>query len=196
LDGDLSYDVDGFYVDWTNIQQSIPLGGACGENVVQNAGNAESYGGEAELTYRLLPGLTIGLNASITHTVFTQTTPLLANIVAVGQEVPDVPRYQLTPSVDYNFPLANGYNGFAHIDYAEVGPSHGTTLVSDPDYYQPAYGVMNANIGVDFDTWEIQLYAKNLLNNSQIIARPTVNYNEEGYTVRPLTAGIKVQKTF
>jgi outer membrane receptor protein involved in Fe transport len=196
MDGNLSYDVDGFYVDWTNIQQSIPLGGACGENVVQNAGNAESYGGEAQLTYRVVKGLTVGLNATITHTVFTQTTPLLAGIVAVGQDVPDVPRYQLTPSIDYNFVYGNGYAGFAHIDYTEVGPSHGTTLTSDPDYNQPAYGVMNANIGIDIDTLEVQLYAKNLLNDHTIIARPTVNYNEEGYTLRPLTVGVKVQQTF
>jgi outer membrane receptor protein involved in Fe transport len=196
LDGNLSVNIDGFYVDWTNIQQSIPLGGACGENVVQNAGDAESYGGELELSYRLAPGLTIGLNADITHSVFTQTTPLLANAVSVGEEVPDVPRYQLTPSIDYNFEVGPGYAAFAHLDYTEVGPSHGTTLVSDPDYIQPAYGVMNGNIGVDIDSWEIQIYAKNLLNNSQIIARPTVNYNEEGYTLRPLTAGVKVQKTF
>jgi iron complex outermembrane receptor protein len=195
LDGNLSVNIDGFYVDWTNIQQSIPLGGACGENVVQNAGNAESYGGELELTYRVMKGLTIGLNADITHSVFTQTTPLLAGIVSVGQEVPDVPRYQLTPSIDYAFDVS-GYAAFAHLDYTEVGPSHGTTLVTDPAYIQPAYGVMNGNIGVDVDSWEFQLYAKNLLNNSQIIARPTVNYNEEGYTVRPLTIGVKVEKTF
>jgi outer membrane receptor protein involved in Fe transport len=196
LDGALSVNVDGFYLDWTNIQQSIPLAGACGENIVQNAGNAESYGGELEVSYRVAPGVTVGFNAGITHAVFTQTTPLLANIVAVGEEVPDVPRYQLTPSVDYNFGIGNGDTGFVHLDYTEVGPSHGTTLTSDPDYIQPAYGVMNANIGIDIDTLEIQIYAKNLLNNSQIIARPTVNYNEEGYTVRPLTAGVKVQKTF
>ncbi len=196
LDGNLSYDVDAFYVDWTNIQQSIPLAGSCGENVVQNAGNAESYGGEAELTYRLMKGLTIGMNASITHSVFTATTPLLAGVVAVGEEVPDVPRYQLTPSIEYNFAVGNGYTGFAHIDYTEVGPSHGTTLTTDPDYYQPAYGVMNANVGIDIDALEVQLYAKNLLNDHTIIARPTVNYNEEGYTVRPLTVGVKVQTTF
>jgi iron complex outermembrane receptor protein len=196
LGGDLSYDFDGFYVDWTNIQQSIPLAGSCGENVVQNAGNAESYGGEFQFTYRVMKGLTIGLNGDVTHSVFTQSTPLLAGVIAVGQEVPDVPDYQLTPSIDYSFAIGNGYTGFAHIDYTEVGPSHGTTLTTDPDYYQPAYGVMNANIGFNIDTLEVQLYAKNLLNDHTIIARPTVNYNEEGYTLRPLTVGVKVQKTF
>ncbi len=196
LDGNLSFDIDGFYVDWSNIQLSVPLAGSCGENIVQNAGNAESYGGEAEVTYRVMKGLTIGLNASITHSVFTSVSPLLANAVSVGEEVPDVPRYQLTPSIDYNFEVGTGYAAFAHLDYTEVGPSHGTTITSDMAYIQPAYGVMNGNIGIDIDTWEFQLYAKNMLNNSQIIARPTVNYNEQGYTVRPLTVGLKVQKTF
>ncbi len=195
LDGDLSYDVDGFYLNWKNIQQSIPLGGACGENIVQNAGNAESYGGEFEVAYRVAKGLSIGLNATVTHAAFTQTTPLLAGIVSVGSDVPDVPRYQISPSIDYAFDVS-GYASFAHLDYTEVGPSHGTTLVSDPAFIQPAYGVMNGNIGFDVDAWEFQLYAKNLLNNSQIIARPTVNYNEEGYTLRPLTVGLKIQKTF
>ncbi len=196
MDGNLSFDVDGFYVQWTNIQQSIPLGGSCGENVVQNAGDAESYGGEFQFTYRLVKGLTIGLSGDVTHSVFTQTTPLLANVVAVGQEVPDVPDYQLTPMIDYSFAIGGEYTGFAHIDYTQVGPSHGTTLTTDPDYYQPAYGVMNANVGINIDTVEVQLYAKNLLNDHTIIARPTVNYNEEGYTLRPLTVGVKVQKTF
>ena len=159
-------------------------------------GDTWKDGGEAEITYRVMKGLTIGLNASITHSVFTSVTPLLANAVSVGQEVPDVPRYQLTPSIDYNFEVGTDYAAFAHLDYAEVGPSHGTTIVSDQAYIQPAYGVMNGNIGFDINSWEFQLYAKNLLNNSQIIARPTVNYNEQGYTVRPLTVGLKVQKTF
>jgi outer membrane receptor protein involved in Fe transport len=192
----LSVDVDGFYVDWTNIQQSIPLGGACGENVVQNAGNAQSYGTEIELAARPMHGLKIGLNIGVTQATFTQTTPLLAGIVAVGEDVPDVPKYTITPSIDYGFEVMEGYSGVLHLDYTEIGHQHGTTLVSDPAYTQEAYGIMNANFTLDVNEWQMELYAKNLLNNSQVIARPTVNYNEEGYTLRPLTIGLQVTRNF
>jgi outer membrane receptor protein involved in Fe transport len=196
LNNTLAVDVDAFYVDWSNIQTSIPLGGACGENVVQNAGSAESYGSEFELSARPLPGLKIGLNIGVTQATFTQTTPLLAGVVAVGEDIPDVPKFTITPSIDYGMDIGEGVSGVVHLDYTEVGHSHGTTLVSDPAYTQAAYGVMNANITMNMNGWQVEAYAKNLLNNSQIIARPTVNYNEEGYTLRPLTIGLQVSRNF
>jgi hypothetical protein len=50
--------------------------------------------------------------------------------------------------------------------------------------------VLNGSLGFSGASFSISLYAKNLLDNSKIIAQPSINFIEEGYTLRPLTIGL------
>jgi hypothetical protein len=75
-------------------------------------------------------------------------------------------------------------------DYDLVGDSRGSFSLTDPAYDQPGYGVLNASIGIRRDAFTLGLYAKNLADSSKIITRPSINFVEEAYTLRPLTAGI------
>ena len=190
----LSINADGYYIDWSNIQQSINLP-TCGYNFTSNVGDAESYGGELELRYAppIVKGLKLGLSTSINHSTLTK---VFVPFATVGQDVLYAPSLTANVSVDYEVPLRTDFNGFVHADYDWTGHSHGSFDNALPNYEDLSYGVLNASFGIDTGTLKISIYAKNLLNDHTIIQKPTVNSVTEGYTVRPLTAGITARQDF
>jgi outer membrane receptor protein involved in Fe transport len=153
------------------------------------------YGFEFELLYapKFVSGLKLGVNGSFNHAEITKTT---APFAQVGQTLEDVPERTAIVSVDYDTPIVNEWTGFAHVDYDFIGHSHGAFQTYLPQYENRAYGVVNAQLGVDTDTWKIYLFAKNLLNDHTIYQQPTVASVTEGYTVRPLTIGISAREDF
>jgi len=176
------------------VQQGVNLP-SCGYSFTANAGDAEVYGGEIELRYapQFVKGLKLAVAASFNHAKITKTT---APFAQVGQSLEDVPERTATVSVDYDTPIVDEWTGFAHLDYEFTGHSHGAFQTYLPSYENKAYGVVNAELGVDIDTFEIYLFAKNLLNDQTIYQQPTVASVTEGYTVRPLTIGISAKETF
>jgi outer membrane receptor protein involved in Fe transport len=192
-DNKLSIDGAGYYTQWSNIQQQIYLP-TCGYYVTLNVGDAEIYGGELEASYRVLPGLTLGATASYQHAAITRTDN--SATVAVGQRLIDVPYETFTLSVQYDYPLGGDMTLSTHADYDWTGKSNGSYQYGNSNYYNPPYGVLNASIGIETETYEIALYAKNLADDRTIIQRPEINTVVEGYTVRPLTAGVRAKFKF
>ena len=184
---------DGFYVDWSNIQQSVNLP-ICGASITLNVGSAETYGAELQVRAIIVAGLHANFVGSVTRAQITKSPNDLT--AAPGQWLLDVPRWNATPGVEYDLPVGDASSLFARADYDMVGPSHGAFALSDPAYYQPGYNVLNASIGLDRGSFSVSLYAQNLLDNSEIITRPSINFVEEGYTLRPLTAGIDATVKF
>ncbi len=193
-DRSLSINGAGYYIDWSKLQQGVNLP-SCGFSFTANAGDAEIYGSEIELVYapKFVRGLKLGLTASFNHAAFTKTTVPFAQ---VGQKVEDVPERTATVSADYYTPLVADWSGFAHVDYDFTGHSHGAFQTYLPNYENKAYGVVNAQLGVEADTRKIYLFVKNLLNDHTVYQQPTVASVTEGYTVRPLTIGISVRQDF
>ena len=92
------------------------------------------------------------------------------------------------------FSPLQGFLGRA--DYDRVGSSKGAFSNTDPAYNEPAYGVVNGSLGVTTGPYEVSLYGKNLGNNQKIIQRPAINFTSEGYTLRPLTVGLRGSMKF
>jgi outer membrane receptor protein involved in Fe transport len=187
FDNRLQVNASAFYVNWTNIQQSVNLP-ICGASITLNVGAAETYGGELEVRAKITNGLSATFVGGVTHAYITQSPN---DIVAVpGQWLLNVPKWSATPALEYKVPVGPTRSAFARADYDLVGNSYGAFSLSDPAYDQPGYGVLNASIGIDSGNLMVSLYAKNLLDSSKIITRPSINFVEEAYTLRPLTAGI------
>jgi outer membrane receptor protein involved in Fe transport len=193
LDNKVSFDVDGYYITWDKIQQTINLP-TCGYTVTTNVGNAESYGFEVQLAYRPLPGLTLSFSGDVSHAVLTTVT---ANVGAsAGEAVLNTPDYMATFRVQYDFPINDATTGFINADYDEIGHSHGAFVNTDPDYIRPNYGVLNTSLGFDLDQYTVSLYAKNLADQEKAIQHPSILFNPEAYTVRPRTVGVNVRARF
>jgi outer membrane receptor protein involved in Fe transport len=193
-DHSISIDAAGYYISWSKLQQGVNLP-SCGFGFTANAGDAEIYGSEIELVYapRFVSGLKLGLSGSVTHATFTKTTVPFAK---VGQDVIDVPQATANISADYYVPLSSSWDGFVHIDYDFNGHSHGAFQTSLPNFENSAYGVVNAQLGMSTENWKVYLFAKNLLNDHTIYQQPTVASVTEGYTVRPLTVGLSINRNF
>ena len=192
-DNRLSIDGSAYYTQWSNIQQQIYLP-TCGYYVTLNVGDAEIYGGELEATYRVLTGLTLGATASYQHAAITRTDN--SATVAVGQRLIDVPYETATVSAQYDYPIDSDRTLAVHADYDWQGRSNGSYIVGNSNYYNPPYGVLNASVGIETESYNVSLYAKNLGDDRTIIQRPTINTVVEGYTVRPLTVGVKLKIPF
>jgi len=193
LGGRLTVDGAIFLIDWTNIQQQIYLP-TCGYYFTDNVGNAQSYGGEIEARFRVLEGLTLSGSASIDHSVITSTNNVAT--VQVGERVLNTPDATFDGAISYTAGLTDTASGFLRLDYNFVGQSHGDYVVTNSNYLNPAYGVLNLALGVDYGRWEFSLYGKNITNNTTIIQKPEINTVFEGYTVRPVTIGATLKYRF
>lgn len=193
LDDKLTINGAAYYIDWQKIQQQIYLP-VCGFYYISNVGDAESYGADFDARYRVLAELTLALGASITHSTITKTNnPQTAD---VGQRVLNVPDWTLTLAADYVRPVFGDTSVVANVNYSFIGESHGSYQITNSNYFNPSYGTVNASVGMEGIAWDASLYAKNLLNDKTIIQRPQINSVIEGYTVRPLTIGIKARYHF
>ena len=193
FDDTLSIDVDGYYLQWKNIQQTVNLP-ICGYTITTNVGNAESYGPELEVNYKPVRDLTLGLSTEYTHDALTKVTSSVG--ASVGDHILNVPEWMATFRVDYSRRLADDLKGFVRADYDWTGPSNGAFSPTNPDYSRPVYSVLNGSLGVNLHGYEISLFAKNLLDDKKIIQRPSLLFEPEAYTVRPFTAGLAIRTQF
>lgn len=193
LGNTLSINADAYFVKWSNIQQTVNLP-TCGFTITTNVGDAQSYGPELEVTYRPVRDLTLGLSTEYTHATLTNVRSSVG--AAVGDHILNVPEWMATLRGEYSHQLVQDVKGFFRADYDWTGPSNGAFSPADPDYSRPSYSVMNASVGIAFGSFEISLFGKNIFDDTKIIQRPSLLFVEEGYTVRPLTAGVGVRMKF
>jgi iron complex outermembrane receptor protein len=189
----LTLNVSGFYTDWTNIQQQIYLP-TCGYYFTSNVGNARIYGGEVEAVASLTNHLRLNVTASANDSTITKTNNPVD--VAVGQHLIDVPYETVTAGGTYSAKLSNDLLFLAVLEYAYTGRSYGTYQTINPNYNNPAYAVVNMNLGLTRGRYQVSLYAKNLFDNHTIIQSPEINTVVEGYTVHPRVVGLTTKVQF
>jgi len=195
-DRTLSIRAAAYLINWYDIQQTFVLP-HCGFNYTGNYGDARSYGGELEVEYKapFVRNLTLGASANTAHSTLTSTTQ--ASVVQVGEHILYIPNYTYSLHTDYRRNVTPGWRAFARADFTYTGQSYGSYQVTNSNYIDPGYSVLNAGIGLESDSQlQISLYGKNLTDNREIIQRPEINGFIEGYAVRPLTVGLAVSKTF
>ncbi|ODU22858.1 MAG: hypothetical protein ABS87_00195 [Sphingomonas sp. SCN 67-18] len=189
----LNINASGFYIDWSNIQQKLSLS-SCGYVTTLNAGDARSYGGEAEITARVTDDLTLGLSGAVNNAKITRAAT--GTGATNGQHLPFVPRYNFTMSADYTRDLGGDFELHAHVDLNQTGKSNGAFRLTDADYRRPAYTVVNLNLGISQGPFDISVFARNLLDNDKIIQRPSALFVRQGLIVRPRTVGISAGYKF
>lgn len=187
LNNRLNVNASGFYVDWSNIQQRMPLS-SCGYVTTVNAGSARSYGGEVEITARVSSALTLNLSGSLTNAKISDAAA--GSGTADGQWLLYVPRSNLTLGADYERPLTDELDFHAHVDFNRTGSSHGSYQVTNSDYERPSYSVVNLNVGLTKGAFDLSLFARNLFDNDTVIQRPTQLFIRQGLRVRPRTVGV------
>ena len=195
LDRRLALNVALFDVDWKDIQQTLFL--QCGFNILVNAGEAQSRGVELELLATPTDGLTLTASYSYTDATLQTDAPSVGG--EEGDWLQDVPRDQAAASVQYAFPIMDGYEGSVRADIQYVGKSYVTFDETNPLETKPSYTLVNFNAAISTPgKWQLTFFVDNVFDEQAILAHPdSLIFNLADlprYSVnRPRTIGLRLE---
>jgi outer membrane receptor protein involved in Fe transport len=167
LDRKLTIDLAAYRIDWKNVQQAVTDPG-CGYEFVANVGTAQSKGVEAEINFKPIESLLLSASGSYDHAYFTSIdAPFLGAAAAQpGEAVPGVPRQKFNIGGEYTTPVIREYTGYLRLDWSHLGSvPAGFTY----NAVRPAYGALEAALGVRTGHYDVSLYGHNLTNSNGIL---------------------------
>lgn len=191
----LTVNGDFYYIDWKGTQQIITP--ACGYPYTTNAGTAESYGPELEVTAHLTDELTV--TGSGTYTTATITSPAPGTGIAKGTQVLNIPKYTADISLQYERPVLDTYDFTARLSSNFVGPSNDVAYVTH--HLQP-YTLIDFRTGIAQGPWSAYLFATNLTDKHAQITTNNTSFSwvtpslTRVSTNQPRTIGVDVSYKF
>jgi iron complex outermembrane recepter protein len=198
FDKRLIANLSAYYERWTNPQIATNLAGF---GITANGGDARIYGLEAELQALLSPEWTLGLNAGYTNAQFTTASAITG--YPSGYSVPDIPDFTASATLRWKHPVTDQLSvvGTLEGDYvgtrtdAPYGESISLLNINTYLLHLPAYGFLNARLGLAGDQWTAALYVNNLTNKEAILdPQPQIVLQMDAFVRylvnRPVTAGL------
>lgn len=189
-----------YYIEWKNIQQAIYVP-TCGIQYTANVGDAVSKGFDLQAQWQLVDHLQLEGSVGYTDAKFSKkAVDTGGQILALKNDALDVTPWTVTVGAEYRFTWLSR-DAFVRGDY-EYNSKRTTAIpAEDPGtkYYDPglvpnpATNQLSLRAGVNFDKWDLALFAENVLN-----AHPRLNlahqdkYTQlfEAQTLRPRTIGV------
>jgi iron complex outermembrane receptor protein len=161
-----------YYIDWTNIQQTITLP-TCGFDFVGNFGKASSKGGEFEMTYDPTRALKLTLGFSYNEAKLTSTIPGAAG--QAGQTLEYAPRWMGAASAEYVRAIDADTTAYLRGDFSSTSRED-ASYNSQSIYYNIAgYSLLNLRLGVKHLAWTGSLFVTNALNRHAETELPLSN---------------------
>jgi iron complex outermembrane recepter protein len=159
-DGRLIIDVDGFYINWKDIQNLVAVGE--GFLIQGNGGAAVSRGGEAQI--QLEPIRHLNLNAGLAYTDAHYTAPNPGLDLTVGEPIQFVPKFTASLQANYSWTLSDRAQVFTGADYR-----YRSGELDAIGFELPAYGQWGLHAGVDYDATRVNLYVVNLTDKRGLL---------------------------
>ena len=168
-----------YQLDWNNIQLSFL--GANGLTEIRNAGIARIRGAEFDVGYRA-GGLSLNAGFSyndaeirrdfcrIANATFDCTTAGNALLAPAGSRLPVTPKFKGNLIARYEFPVAE-WNGHMQLAANHTG-SRSTDLRTAQKALKgglDAYTTLDLSFGVKNDSWSIEAFATNLLDEFGVV---------------------------
>jgi len=201
-DGAIQFNGAVYQITWDDIQvsqfdsQNISI-----FTLVDNGGDAEINGVEADLAWAVSDNLTIYAAASFNDTELTFIDPAFDFVVAdAGSPLPLTPDFQVSTRGRYEWASNNGWNSFAQlgIKYADDSVNSLVDTPTEPQTNQSSYTIVDAAIGtgsVD-DGWRAEIFAENLTDERAQLHINRQDFIERTTTNRPRTIGLRFSYEF
>lgn len=182
-----------YYIDWRNIQiDGVRISDQ--RTFITNAGAATSKGAELEVSAQPTRGLTLYTTLTFQGAKITDVPTNIIVPAAKGDALPGLVRFKLSGGFEYRWDL--GVNQlYLRADGQHTGPSpnglrgNGT----NPSYaINASYENVDAAIGVTTRWGDVALYGENLTNNDAYILNRGASSLNPINTLRPRTAGVRV----
>lgn len=205
LDGKLALDVAAYHIDWDQIQLLAVVGGVA---ITANGGTATSDGFEWTATLRPVEGLTLAWSGAISDAHLTQDTPAVVG-AKKGDTLPQAPKFSSTWTGDYEWPITEGYRGFAGATVQYVD-DQGAGFVTGFPFRQvvlPSYTTVSLRAGVKTGRYTVQAYVNNLGDERGFTSTeshlsttggsgPPLNQGYEAALINPRTIGVRLSASF
>lgn len=200
-DGRFEYQLDGYLIDWNNIQVQLTTADAA--FVYQgNAGQAQVKGAEFELRARPIRYLTGTLSGSYQHAVLTQGASAQQKafnptLGVTGDSIPNVPSFQLSAQLDYTQPVVGEWLASFGADVTYRGAVNSYFASNPFNLPLPSYTLLNLRAGVIYGNWTVTAFVHNAGNKRAQVS--AINSTQDPYallTVQPRTVGLTVSRRF
>jgi iron complex outermembrane receptor protein len=178
LDNKLQLNAAVYQIDWTGVQSTVTL--SCGQSFVINGGRARSEGVDFQAQFRPINPLTLTLNIGYDDAWYVDpvkgpTAPGVATLPTQNAGDPiGVPPWQVSADAQYDFMAFGKYDMYIRGDdqwqgaYVN-GPSYGVSTYNPYTRYVSAQNLLNARVGMRLNTWDVNLFALNLLDSRNAV---------------------------
>ena len=152
-----------------------------------NSGGAEISGFELEISAFVTDSLIVRLAGDSVRTEVT-TGPGNGGASPSGNNLVYSPEHSASLALDYNIPLANGWNLALHADHAWVAQQWSNTENTNSI---PKFEKTNARVTLRSgdDRWRLAVFGTNILNNQIVAAR---SGNTSYYWFQPAQVGVEL----
>jgi iron complex outermembrane receptor protein len=221
----ISFAAAGFYTDISNLQVTLDAG-SCSSRIVFNVPQAHTMGMELELSATPVEGLNLSLNGSLVEAEFDSTvldgTGTVIAGLREGNRLPSVPKFQVSASASYAFPISDSAEAYVGGSFQHVGsrytqssdqennprafvsglPFGGATgnAATIVDLKLPSYQYVNLSAGIDWDNGlGVMLYVTNLFDENALLSfdRERGGRARLGFNIgQPRQIGITIRKRF
>ena len=174
---------DVFRIDWKDIQLLVSENNL---NTLKNGNRARVLGSELSGSYLVASGLTVGGNMTYTKAALSEDAPDLE--AHKGDRLPLSPRFGAALTTDYTLPLWDCCATNAGISYRYVGkrPSGFDGSSVHPQYWVPAYGMLDVRGGLQWRDLDLALALKNALNKQGGVSVDSTGITQDPNAVVPI----------
>ncbi|WP_448552832.1 TonB-dependent receptor [Thalassotalea montiporae] len=176
--GDLMWNTNFFYTDWTDQQISVQLSTGTFDRETVNSGESNVKGFETEVYYYPTDQLTITAGLGYAKSEFTDFEYILPSTGEVidlsGLAFADAPKWTANVAITYDF--GEGFSAGINANYRDESPAYLNSAVSltpqklalDADPTNDSRALLNANASYEWDNYTIRVDVSNLLDKDYI----------------------------
>jgi len=186
MDGRANASIAGFYIDYDRRQVEYHIATDAGPvEGIGNFGDSRQLGFEADLSIQVSEPLRLAFAVGAIDAEWTGET-LAYGIDFEGEKPPNVPEFSWNVNADYRQPVNESMDFIFGVQLSKNGAYNGVQA-----YYpirNPSYTILNAQVGVAGENWELTLNAEDLTDKAyytDVQSFPNFYLLDEGPCVYP-----------
>ena len=180
LNGAVRFNGAVFDEEWHGVQYALSPPGAAGVTIIDNAGDARSYGLEGDVAWRATQGLTFTASGTVLHAALTQTfcnfdsTGAPTGCAPKGTRLPVQPNWKMNGSARYEF-MVHDFKSFVEGDVGAQGESTSALFTADEASLGPtaAFATFDLSAGFGRDNWTLSVFAQNIFDDGGVLSKNT-----------------------
>ena len=174
MDGDVTFNIAGFYSDFDTPQIGISNPGA----LTANGPQLRIYGLEIESLYKVNPNVSLFFSGNYTEAEYTKGMSVFSiagapadyQDLAKGNRPPNVPKVSFSTGADLNYPLGVGdIEVIGQIAFQYIGKRE-TFPQNFPSGRLGSMEMLNLRLGLETERWSLTAYMNNVFNDLELQA--------------------------